>query len=109
MELAFSIGISISEFWELTPYELRVAVRGYTKRKELEAKEYQAKFKNERDLAIYQAYLISRWVWQKRVDIEKILNSNIKPQKNMSDEQMLAKVKILNALFGGEVKTVGEK
>ena len=104
MELAFSIGISITEFWELTPYELRVAVRGYRKRKQTEADEYQMKFKNERDLAIYQAYLISRWVWAKKVDIEKILKDSNKPRgKKMTNEQMLAQAKALNALFGGEV------
>lgn len=98
MELATLIGISISEFWDITPFELNLLAKGYAKRKEAEQKE-----------SIYQAYLISRWVWQKKIDIEKILNSNIKPQKNMTDEQMLAKVKALNVLFGGEVRTVGKE
>lgn len=58
--------------------------------------------------SIYQAYLISRWVWQKKVDIEKILNTE-KQNKAMSDEQMLEKVKALNAIFGGEVKVIGKE
>lgn len=57
--------------------------------------------------SIYQAYLISRWVWQKKVDIEKILNTEKK--KAMTDEQMLEKVKALNAIFGGEVKVIGKE
>ena len=108
MELATSIGITISEFWEITPYELSIAVRGFCKRKEREAEEYSAKYKQQQKDLIYQAYLISRWVWAKKVDIEKILN--VKPkQKNMSDEEMLAQVKALNTLFGGEVVINGEK
>lgn len=109
MELAFSIGINISEFWELTPCELSIAVRGYSMRKQKEAEEYQAKFKNERELAIYQAYLISRWVWQKRVNIEEILKDKPRKSKEMTDDQMLAQAKLLNRMFGGEVITDGKK
>jgi hypothetical protein len=106
MEVAFSIGISISEFWEITPYELRTAIKGFGKRKEREAEEYQAKFKNEQDLLTYQAYLISRWVWAKKVDINAILKEKPK-KKEMTDDEMLQQVMKLNALFGGEVKTNG--
>lgn len=98
MKVAAQIGIDYDKFLNITPRVLNIYTKAYEKERELSLKE-----------SIYQAYLISRWVWQKRVDIEKILNSNIKPQKNMTDEQMFAKVKMLNTLFGGEVKTVGEK
>lgn len=56
---------------------------------------------------IIQAYLISRWVWAKNVPIEKILEDmgTKKEKKEMTDEQMLAQVKMLNAMFGGKVKT----
>ena len=55
---------------------------------------------------IYQAYLISRWVWQKKIDIEKILNQigAKEPKKVMTDETMFKQVQVLNRLFGGEVK-----
>lgn len=98
MKLAAQIGIDYDKFLDITPRILNIYAKAYEKEIELRQKE-----------SIYQAYLISRWVWQKRVDIEKILNSNIKPQKNMTDEQMFAKVKMLNTLFGGEVKTDGKK
>jgi len=97
MELAASVGIPIIEFWELTPFELSITADGYRKRKELESKE-----------SIYQAYLISRWVWQKKINIEKILNFE-KKKKVMTDEQMLDRVKALNEIFGGEVRTNGKK
>ena len=68
-----------------------MAIEEYDKKKKLEGKEQ-----------IYQAYLISRWVWQKRIDIKKILDDK-KPKKVMTDEEMLAQVKALNVIFGGEV------
>lgn len=85
------IGISIIDFWDITPFELNIAAKSYQKRHELESKEL-----------IYQAYLISRWVWQKRIDIKKILDDK-KPKKVMTDEEMLAQVIALNAVFGGDV------
>ena len=91
MELATSIGMSITEFWEITPFELSMAARGYSKRQEQRQKE-----------SMYQAYLISRWVWAKKIDIKKYLGEN-KPKRRMTDEEMLERVKQLNALLGGEV------
>lgn len=95
MELATSIGMSITEFWEITPFELSMAARGYSKRQEQRQKE-----------SMYQAYLISRWVWAKKIDIKKYLGEN-KPKRRMTDEEMLERVKQLNVLLGGEVKVVG--
>jgi hypothetical protein len=106
MELATYIGISITEFWDITPYELNIALRSFNKRKNDELKEYEIKLENERRLLTLQAYQISRWVWQKKVDIDKALDIP-KEKKAMSDEQMLAQVKMLNSLFGGEVKVNG--
>ena len=91
MELATSIGVSITEFWEITPFELSMAARGYSKRQEQWQKE-----------SIYQAYLISRWVWAKKIDIKKFLGDQ-KPKRRMTDQEMLERVKQLNALLGGEV------
>lgn len=91
----------------MTPYELSVAVRGFHERKEREAEEYQIKLKNERDMLYMQAYLISRWVWQKRVNIEEILKSDKKPSREMTDDELLNQAKALNAMFGGEVITNG--
>lgn len=106
MELACSIGIGITEFEQITPYELVVAQRGFYKNKEREADEYLAKLKNEKALLVQQALLISRWVWAKKItqkDIDEALGEE-KKQKEMTAEQMLAQVKMLNTLFGGEVR-----
>lgn len=95
MELAASIGVPITEFWEITPFELNVAAKGYARRQEQKQKQ-----------SIYQAYLISRWVWAKKIDIKKFLGDQ-KPKRRMTDQEMLERVKQLNALLGGEVKVVG--
>lgn len=80
----------------MTPAELNIWARGYSQRKEVEAKE-----------SIFQAYLISRWVWQKKINIEKILDAKRK-KRIMTDEQMLNQIKTLNAVFGGEIKCKGQ-
>jgi predicted Co/Zn/Cd cation transporter (cation efflux family) len=91
MRLATTIGMLITEFWEITPFELSLAVKGYSKRQEQRQKE-----------SMYQAYLISRWVWAKKIDIKKYLGED-KPKRRMTDEEMLEKAKVLNALLGGTV------
>lgn len=88
-----SIGIPASEFWDMTLYELNLTAKGYVERKKCETKEL-----------ISQAYLISRWVWAKRIDINGILAKAGQERKVMTDEQMLQTVKALNAVFGGKVK-----
>lgn len=87
----------MSEFWEMTPAELNLSAEIYAEKK-----------KQEEQNIIIQAYLISRWVWAKNVPIEKILENmgNKKEKKEMTDEEMLNQVKILNNLFGGEVKEI---
>ena len=67
------------------------------------AEAYVENKENEQRENIYQAYLISRWVWQKKIDIKKYLNAP-KNKKQMSDEQMLNQVKMLNTVFGGRVE-----
>lgn len=86
----------MSEFWEMTPDELNLTANVYMEKK-----------KQEEQNMIIQAYLISRWVWTKNVPIEKILEDmgTKKEKKEMTDEQMFNQVKMLNNLFGGEVKT----
>ena len=56
----------------MTPREFHIYADGYSKRKELEIEEYKTKFELEQKALIYQAFLISRWVWTKKVDIEKV-------------------------------------
>ena len=71
MELATYVGISILDFWELSPFELDIVVKSFNRRKNDEIEEYKIKLENERMLLTVQAYQISRWVWQKNVNIRK--------------------------------------
>jgi len=97
MEVAAQIGVGITEFWEITPRELSIAAAGYAKR--LEAEQKTASVNNA-----MLAFLVSRWVWQKRVNIKKVIEDIGGKQKkrDMTDEEMLAKVRALNRMFGGE-------
>ena len=81
----------------MTPAELNLSAEIYAEKK-----------KQEEQNMIIQACLISRWVWAKEVPIEKILNELGTKQENkiMTDEEMLNQVKMLNNLFGGEVKEI---
>lgn len=84
----------------MTPYELNFYVKSYYKRTEQD-------ISNKRAMLVEQAILISRWVWAKKIkqeDIDKILNTTKKPTENMDDDKLLAQAKMLNAMFGGEIK-----
>ena len=63
MKLATSMGISVTEFWEITPYELSIFAESYLERKEIESEE-----------RILQAYLTALWSRTKKMpNINKIL------------------------------------
>ena len=81
--------MSMLEFWEISPKELALAINGYIKRQETRNKE-----------SIYQAYLISRWIWAKKINIKEILEVK---EEEMQPENMLNVVKALNAKYGGKV------
>ena len=79
-------------------------------------KTYSEKKKEESKEKLTLAYINAMWTVQwlgKKSNhprpLKEILKSIDKDKKQMTDEQMLAKVKILNALFGGEVKINGSK
>lgn len=96
MKIAAEIGMNFSEFWEITPYELSLQVGAYSKRKELESKE-------KITLAYTNAMWTIQWLGDKKGH-PKPLNEylGVKEEKKvMTDQQMLAQVKQLNALFGG--------
>lgn len=111
MELAATIGMSITEFYEITPYELSIAVRGFYKRKEIEAKEYQEKAKHLKNLLTIQAYEISCWVWKRpsKIQLIKMLEDKTEEHKIMTESEMLEQVKALNQMFGGDIVYVSKQ
>lgn len=89
----------------MTPYELSVYAQTYSKKQQEEMKE-----------KITLAYLNSMWTiqWlgkrhQQPKPLKEILKSIGKEKKEMTDETMLERIKVLNALFGGEVREVVEE
>ena len=95
MRVAAAIGIGFGDFWNMTPRELETYAGAYAERKKQESHySYQ--------LAVVTSFLASRWVWEKRVNIDRYLKSDERPKnKNMSDGQMLNMARMLNAQFRG--------
>lgn len=99
LETATLIGISPLEFWLLTPFEFNLMVKSYSIKTKAENHE-------KITLAYVNAYWNAQWMAgkSKPPTLEKLLGSS-KQKKPMTDERMLERVKQLNALFGGEVKS----
>lgn len=94
----------------MTPYQLKIACRAHEKNKEFDIKMQEEEFHALQKIMTMQAYQISRWVWQKRINIKSILQDmDSGKKKSMTDKEMLAQVQAINANLGGEVKKNGKK
>lgn len=96
LEIAIQCEVSPLEFWELTFFELQKIIDIYRNKKNEEGKE-----------KITLAYLNAMWTIQwlgknKPKPLNEILGEK-KEKKAMSDNEMLERVKMLNAMFGGEI------
>lgn len=83
----------------MTPRQLRIIAEVERKKQEEEAKE-------KLTLAYLNSLWTIQWLGKKQhhpKPLEKILKG-LEPKKTMTDKDMLAVVKNLNAMFGGEVK-----
>jgi len=99
MKLATSADIPMSEFWEMTPLELNIAVRHF---REKQKQQYKEKI----EIAYYNAMWTIQWLGKKEhhpKPLKEIIEGLYKEEKVMSDDEMLNQVKALNKLFGGEV------
>lgn len=86
------MNLSLTEFWNMTPYEFFILVEGYTEREEERSKGL-----------IAQAYYTEAFARMKKLPkLEKILNAS-KPKKKQTDEEMLRVVEELNRRLGGEI------
>lgn len=86
----------------MSPHQLEIAAVAYSESRKDEIEGKTEIYKQLQKDLTYTAYLISRWVWSKKVDIDKILDHETY-KKEMTPEEMLKKVKALNAMFGGDV------
>jgi hypothetical protein len=94
LKTAIQIGISYSDYQEMTPYELAIAVEAFVEMAEMEAEE-----------RLTYVWLGEYYHRQKILpSLNKILKPTQKTQpKQMTDEEMLSVAKRLNAQFGGIV------
>lgn len=81
------------EFWNLTPFEFSLIINSYSQRREEEAEE-----------KITLAYINAAWTVQflgkNKPKLDKVIKQK---KKEMTNQEMLNQVKILNNLMGGEV------
>ena len=103
MKLAAEIELPFSEFWEMTPYELNLKAKAYSNKQKQE-------YEDRITLEYYNAKWTIQWLGKKSQHpepLKKILENMYKEKKKiMTDEEMLNQVKMLNNLFGGEVKEI---
>jgi hypothetical protein len=86
------VGISITEYNEMTPYELNLHIL-----------DFYEKQKQEREDKLTLTYLGAYWQRVEKLSIQhlkKVLDRD-KPKKEMTNQEMLNEVKKLNAAFGG--------
>lgn len=82
----------------MTPQELNLHIQEYNLRAQQESEE-----------KLILAYLTAYWNRVKRMpNLKELLNKN-KQQKPLTDEQILARIKALNAAMGGNVEIRGQK
>lgn len=77
----------------MTPYELSLYLSEYSEKQRLEQEE-----------KITLAYLTAYWQRVQKMPSLKEVLGKTKPKEAMTPEQMLKQIKLLNAVFGGEVK-----
>lgn len=91
MMAALRVGLSISEYNEITPHELNMHIKAYNERQ-----------KRDDNNGLALAYLNAGWTRAKRLPPWNKVIEQEKP-KAQTPEQMLKMVQMLNAKFGGLV------
>lgn len=94
LKTAIQCGVSISEFNEMTPYELNLIVEVESER-----------INSDTDEKLILVWLSEYWHRQKKLPPLKKALEEIKGKDNlkMTDDEMFEMVKKLNAQFGGAV------
>jgi len=92
--LAAACGISVLEFWRVTPLELFIYAEAAG---EVKAAEREHAY----NISVATAYFTSRWVWAKRVNVKKYLHGAKSDKKPMTDAEMLQKIAAIHAEMEG--------
>lgn len=99
LKTAILVGLSIEQFDFMTPYELTLTVEAHTENREAELKE-------ELTLVwLGEYYHRTKRLPSLQKELDKLTSE---PKKEMSNDEMLAVAKMLNAKFGGTFKNGGE-
>ena len=93
MQLAAQIGLSVAEWRQMTPRELRIWADAYLKQ--------QKRMQHDRKVMTYNlSALIRSMIWKKHAPrYEDVFPENRGP---MDDDAMYSTVRALNKLFGGK-------
>lgn len=90
--MAIRVGVRLSEYDEMTPFELNVHIEEFYLAKENEMKDN-----------ITMAYMNAYWHRVKKMpNLNKLLGQDSQAKKQQSDKEMLATVRALNAALGGK-------
>jgi hypothetical protein len=88
------MGISLSQYDEMTPYELKLFAQVFTEKQQ-----------RENDEKLTLVWLGEYWHRIKKLPtLNEALGKKDEPKKLMTDDEMLETVKKLNAKFGGSVE-----
>jgi hypothetical protein len=88
------MGISVSQYDEMTPYELRLFAKVFNEKQQRD---------NEEKMTL--VWLGEYWHRIKKLPtLNEALGKKDEPKKQMTDDEMLKMVKKLNAKFGGSVE-----
>lgn len=101
MKLAISVGIPLSEFWDMTLYEINLAVEDYYEKRKQD-------YKDKLTLEYYNSMWTIQWLGKKSQHpkpLKEILDNLYKEKKVMTDDEMLKQVMLLNKMFGGTTNT----
>lgn len=99
LKTAILIGLSIEQFELMTPYELSLTIESYTEQKETLLKEQLSL------VWLGEYYHRTKRLPNLQSELKKISSET---KKEMTDDEMLEVVKMLNAQFGGTYKNGGE-
>lgn len=96
---AARLGISLSEYNDMTPHELNIYIQAYKEKIQYENDKMQADYETAITIAYLQARWTIQWLGKNKPDpLHKILG--IKP-KEQTPEEMLEEIKRLNMEMGG--------
>ena len=96
LKIAATVGISFGDFWGMTPREVETYAGAFAENKKHD-------YRHSYNMAVITAYLAAKWVWAKRVNVDKYLQNDERPKnKNMTDAQMQNIARALNMQLGGE-------